>query len=111
MDPNVAVIAQTAILAGMTTIIVTTIIGVKAWLRVEMAKSEAPKRAGQETLAAVEGLRKEVAELRDLTTRYDLSFDTALQRLESRVGQLEIGRVSGHESPSLQSVGVGKGTD
>ena len=35
-------------------------------------------------------LTRQIAELRDTTTRYDMSFDSALQRLESRVGNLEI---------------------
>ena len=34
-------------------------------------------------------LTRQIAELRDTTTRYDMSFDSALQRLESRVGNLE----------------------
>jgi exonuclease VII small subunit len=39
--------------------------------------------------ASVEALRQELRSLRDTTTQYDLSFDTALQRLERRVEQLE----------------------
>lgn len=46
--------------------------------------------------AELKALRQEMAELRDTTTRYDLSFDAALQRIESRVGHLE-GRVSAVE--------------
>src|SRR6185503_7602184 len=34
-------------------------------------------------------LKQQMAELRDTTTRYDISFDAALQRIESRVGNLE----------------------
>jgi hypothetical protein len=34
-------------------------------------------------------LREQLHELRDTTTRYDMSFDSALQRLESRVSHLE----------------------
>lgn len=34
-------------------------------------------------------LRDELAELRDTATRYDLSFDTALQRMESRLASVE----------------------
>ncbi len=44
-------------------------------------------------LAELRSLREQVMELRDTTTRYDMSFDSALQRIESRVGHLE-GRVS-----------------
>lgn len=40
-------------------------------------------------LAEIEKLRAELRELRDTTTRFDLSFDTALQRLESRIEHLE----------------------
>lgn len=38
---------------------------------------------------AVDALREEVRALRDTTTQYDLSFDTALQRMERRVEGLE----------------------
>src|SRR5438132_1012954 len=34
-------------------------------------------------------LKAQIAEMRDSTTKYDLSFDAALQRIESRVGHLE----------------------
>ena len=34
-------------------------------------------------------ISRQITELRDTTTRYDMSFDSALQRLESRVGNLE----------------------
>jgi hypothetical protein len=39
--------------------------------------------------AAVESLRTEMRQLRDTTMQYDLSFDTALQRMESRMENLE----------------------
>lgn len=39
--------------------------------------------------AAIEALRAEVRTLRDTTMQYDISFDTALQRVESRVDQME----------------------
>lgn len=41
-------------------------------------------------------LKAQLADLRDTTTRYDMSFDSALQRIESRVGNLE-GRVASVE--------------
>jgi len=34
-------------------------------------------------------LRAELAQLRETTTQYDVSFDTALQRLEARMAHLE----------------------
>lgn len=39
--------------------------------------------------AAVDALRAEVRTLRDTTMQYDISFDSALQRVESRVDQME----------------------
>src|SRR5204862_3099875 len=42
-----------------------------------------------DTKEAIEALRKEMAALRDTTTQYDVSFDTALSRIESRVAHLE----------------------
>ena len=39
--------------------------------------------------AAVEALRAEVRALRDTSMQYDISFDSALQRVESRVDQME----------------------
>ncbi len=50
-------------------------------------------------VAEIEGLRRQITEMRDTTTRYDLSFDAALQRIEQRVGHLE-GRVSSLEQTS-----------
>lgn len=39
--------------------------------------------------AELEALRKEVNSLRDTSMQYDLSFDTALQRMEQRVEAME----------------------
>lgn len=40
-------------------------------------------------MRAIEDLRREVSGLRDTTTQFDVSFDTALQRLEGSVVQLD----------------------
>ena len=64
---------------------------------------EAKARAGNQdsTLAAeLQAMKKEIEALRDTSTRYDMSFDTALQRIESRVSNVEQ-RVSGLESANL----------
>ncbi len=51
-------------------------------------------------LEELRSLREQMMELRDTTTRYDMSFDSALQRIESRVGHLE-GRVTQMESTNV----------
>lgn len=108
MDGATAGVIQTAIVAGMGTIIAAIVIGVRSWMRVELAKSESHKSVSRETLSAVESLRKEVEQLRDTTTRYDLSFDTALQRLEARVGHLESTRSTTYaETEPVQTAGIG----
>ena len=57
----------------------------------KMAKIRVEQHAhgSREVMDAVESLRREVADLRETTTRYDMSFDMALQRMESRVAKLE----------------------
>ena len=45
--------------------------------------------ANANVLNELRELKSKVEELRDTTTRYDLSFDTALQRLESRMTHME----------------------
>jgi predicted nucleic acid-binding Zn-ribbon protein len=64
--------------------------------RVELAKLQTQQKGTEnvghdltlvrEELAA---LRQQIDDLRDTSTQYDLSFDTALQRMERRVEHLE----------------------
>ena len=51
----------------------------------------------------MQDLKRAIDELRDTTTRYDISFDAALQRIESRVGHLE-GRVNAIEKADTQQI-------
>lgn len=66
--------------------------------RVEMAqlRSQQQGSASSQELAAlrddVSALRRELQQLRDTSTQYDISFDSALQRMESRVEFLERNR-------------------
>ena len=60
--------------------------------RVKMAEIKGPPRGSSvdiATQAAIEELRQEVRQLRDTTMRYDMSFDTALTRMEERVDRIE----------------------
>jgi hypothetical protein len=54
-------------------------------------------------VAEIKALREQMAELRDTTTRYDMSFDAALQRIESRVGHLE-GQVRSIEASETRQI-------
>ena len=88
MDQNTAIVVVTAILGGSGLITAITIIGTRAWQKVEALKYQTVQ--GKSDLAKhVESLSHEVAALRDTTTRYDIAFDTALERLESRIAQVE----------------------
>ncbi len=70
---------------------------------VEMRLKSA-QTADHGVLAELQALKHQITELRDTTTKYDMSFDSALQRLESRMGHLE-SRVSVVEqSPNASQV-------
>ena len=51
----------------------------------------------------IRDLKKQVEDLRDTTTRYDMSFDTSLQRIESRVSNVE------NRIAAVESTGVTQG--
>jgi hypothetical protein len=55
----------------------------------------------------IEALRQELRSLRDTTTQYDISFDTALQRMESRVEGVER-QVRAIQSDEALRVGNGR---
>lgn len=54
--------------------------------------------------AELEALRQEVRSLRDTSMQYDLSFDSALQRMEQRVERIERGA---HIQPAEDPMQVG----
>src|SRR5438128_1347015 len=59
--------------------------------RQKMAKiqSQTGQKAEPSILKEFQDLKEQMAEMRDTTTKFDMSFDTALQRLESRIAHLE----------------------
>jgi hypothetical protein len=64
---------------------------------------------GDESLrASVDQLRAEVRSLRDTTTQYDMSFDTALQRIERRVDSLENHAITSRAEP-LRNIEIQSG--
>jgi hypothetical protein len=97
MDP-VLLIPLTAIVC---------IFGIPVWSHHQRKMLELRLKMGKNVdanvLAEIKSLREQMAEMRDTTTRYDMSFDAALQRIESRVGHLE-GRMSAVESTQTQHI-------
>ena len=97
------IITATAISGGV--IIAIVAMSFNYMKQMERIKRQ-PVSQGGEVAEAVEALRKELADLKDTSTRYDVSFDTALQRIESRVATVEQ-RTSRLEQE--QVVGAGQG--
>jgi len=52
-------------------------------------------------------LKRAIDELRDTTTRYDISFDAALQRMDSRMNNVEQ-RLSAMETEAHSVQGIGR---
>ena len=67
------------------------------------------KVAAEDVRAEIESLRQEMKNLRDVTTQYDLSFDTTLQQVERRVSQLESARYTSSHEPDQHSQHLGGG--
>ncbi len=57
--------------------------------KIAQIKAKARSGADDATREALDALRRDVSALRDTTTQYDVSFDTALQRLEQNVAQMD----------------------
>lgn len=86
-----------------------TIIG--NWLKYRQNVVEARFKTMQQTddsvMAELRDMKRQVAELRDTSTQYDMSFDAALQRMESRMVHIE-SRVT-HLEERTDAVGVQRG--
>ena len=75
--------------------------------RLEMAQLRAQQQVGntngseiRELREEIRHLREEVKSLQDTTTQYDISFDSALQRMERRVETIE-------QKERQQQIGIG----
>ncbi len=65
------------------------------------------KQGDANTEATLQALREEVRALRDTSMQYDLSFDTALQRMEQRMSSVER-RMNQVEAGEPQKLGIGQ---
>ena len=86
MHMGIIVIMIVFLFAGVVGIVA---LGLEHVQKMEKIKRGPGGSGDSRVMEAVEELRREVAELRDTSTRYDVSFDSALQRLEGRIGGLE----------------------
>lgn len=75
--------------------------------KVLQMKLQLNKQGDTDLRTEFEALRQEVRSLRDTTMQHDLSFDTALQRMEQRVERIE-GRGS-ITAPADDQVRIGVG--
>lgn len=85
-------IAAIGILAGVAiTLGVPAIIAghLRKMAEIKLRTQQTHQQADQNQTVELRELKKQVAELRDTTTQYDMSFDAALQRMESRVASVE----------------------
>jgi hypothetical protein len=87
---------------------------VSEWLKGEqeirrLKVQRAQGNVNGDTLRAIEDLRKEVAELRDTTTRFDMSFDAAITHLEQRMDRVEQrdGRSIANDDPGVITLNRG----
>lgn len=103
------VLASGALIAAMVLAIPIVVIVTYHRRKMEELRMRHQVSIAEETRAAIEGIRKDVSALRDTTTEYDVSFDTALRRIESQVGHLEqrMQRVERQQ----ESVTVGSGQE
>jgi hypothetical protein len=88
---NQSLAAAIVLMTAIVSLAVMTIVRMVFKKDERVAEIQARARAGSDPALkeAIEGLKKEVAQLRDTTTQYDMSFDSALQRLETRMSHLE----------------------
>ena len=72
--------------------------------RIEMEKIRARNRASEESVTqqSLNALREEVERLRDTSTKFDVSFDASLSRLEERVDRLETRAAAALTAVNLQ---------
>ena len=89
MDLLTLVILSGTVISGLVLMIPIVAILTHHRRKLEEMRLRQKITINEETRAAIEALRKEFTALKDTTTEYDVSFDTALKRIESRMGNTE----------------------
>lgn len=83
---------------------------VTAHLR-EMAKIKAHQgsQLSEEVRSEMREMKAQLAELRDTTTKFDLSFDAALTQIEERVERVEVRQSASARTGETARVAAGRG--
>jgi hypothetical protein len=71
-------------------------------------RMQAQEQGNASVQQSVNALREEMRALRDTTMQYDLSFDTAIQRMEQRMNGLERRMGQVEQAQGVQTNTVGK---
>ncbi len=87
MNPGEAIVSILGVI--MTFSIPLTLIGTYHHRKMMEIQLRLKNQGSEGVKTAVEELRQEMRQLRETTMQYDLSFDTALQRMEQRMDSLE----------------------
>lgn len=75
--------------------------------RMEELRLQRQAQVPTEIRAELQSMRAEIQSLRDTTTQYDISFDSSLQRFESRLTRLETGATTGQAAAQHESTWAG----
>ena len=105
------IVAMSTLLGGMVLSIPLYALWTYHKRKLEEIKARQRSTIDKATLEAIDGLRKEMAALRDTTTQYDMSFDTALKRLESRMDNVEGKLIAGSRGSGSERVQIGLGIE
>lgn len=58
-------------------------------IRLEEIRTQRGAGVNEESISALRELQRELRDLRETSTKFDMSFDAGLDRLEERVGRME----------------------
>ena len=93
MPPEAFVIIIGSIITGTVCLLIFGLPFYAIWTyhkrKMEELRMKNRANIDEQTRAAIEALRGEFNALRDTTTQYDVSFDSALRRIESRMSHME----------------------
>ena len=104
MDPEqIAVFIPIVALMIPITAIITGHLRKMAEIKARMASG-----LSAEVRAELTEIKSQLMSLRDTTTKFDMTFDAALSRLEERVERVEERQNSGAASPESAAISVGR---